>query len=74
MIDRNLQDSIPADIATSTGKVLPPLAVVGASVAGMTLQDWVMVATLFYTVVQTLWLIYRIFFGQKGGKGHDKAG
>lgn len=39
-------------------KVSPPVGVVAASAAGMTLQYWVWAATLAYTLLMTLKLIW----------------
>jgi hypothetical protein len=35
-------------------KLTPPVAVAAAEMAGWTLQDWVLAATLFYTVMMIL--------------------
>jgi hypothetical protein len=39
-------------------KATPPAAVTGLSLAGVTLNEWVMIATLIYTVMQIGWFIY----------------
>lgn len=41
------------------GKAVPPLAVTGATFYGVTLQDWVLAATLLYTLMQIGHLIYK---------------
>lgn len=46
------------EYAAAAGKASPPLVVSGAAVAGVSLQDWVLTATLVYTVLQIGLLIY----------------
>lgn len=57
---RHLPDNVAGDLVTSAGKAAPPLAVSGSLVAGMTLQDWVLISALVYTVLQLAWLLYKI--------------
>lgn len=42
----------------AVGKASPPIAVSSAAAAGLSLQEWVFVATLLYTVLQIGLLIY----------------
>lgn len=46
------------EYVSAVTKASPPIAVTGASIAGMSLQEWVLVATLVYTVLQIALLIY----------------
>ena len=39
-------------------KSSPPVTVVSLALGGITLQDWVLIATLIYTLLQIGWLIY----------------
>lgn len=48
-----------ADAGTEATKSAPPLAVLGATIGGFTLQDWVYVATLVYLALQGGWLLWR---------------
>ena len=41
-------------------KAAPPIAVAGADVAGLSLPEWVLVATLIYTLLQIYLLVRRI--------------
>ncbi|WP_332823277.1 hypothetical protein [Stutzerimonas kunmingensis] len=50
-------------LLAAAAKLTPPVGVVGAAAAGMTLQDWVWAVTLAYTVLMTLkllwdWIVY----------------
>ena len=45
------------DIAASGVKAIPPITVTGLSLSGVTLQEWVLIATLVYTVLQILILV-----------------
>lgn len=43
---------------TVVAKLSPPATVLGASAAGMSLQDWVWAATLGYTLLMTAKLVW----------------
>lgn len=45
-------------LMSAAAKVSPPVTVVAASVAGWNLQDWVLSATLAYTVLMIAKLIW----------------
>jgi uncharacterized membrane protein len=45
------------ELAAEAVRVSPPVTVAGLSLAGISLQDWVLVATLVYTVVSLFFLI-----------------
>jgi hypothetical protein len=47
-----------SEIAAASMKVTPPVAVSAASLAGMSLQEWVLTVTLLYTVLQIVSLVY----------------
>lgn len=49
----------------AAGKLSPPIGVAAASVAGMSLQDWVLAATLLYTVLMIAKLLWDWFKGRK---------
>lgn len=51
-------ESHATEYAAAAGKASPPIVVSGAAVAGISLQDWVLTATLIYTVLQIGLLIY----------------
>lgn len=42
-------------------KAAPPVSVTGLTLAGVSLNEWVLLATLFYTLLQTGWFIYSKF-------------
>ena len=46
-------------------KVAPPLAVSSMTLFGYGLSDWVLLATLVYTLVQLAILVYRFFKSRK---------
>lgn len=37
----------------------PPVAVSGVTLLGLQLEEWVYVLTIFYTLMQIVWFIYR---------------
>ena len=46
----------------TVGKVLPPIAVTGVSITGLSLQDWVYILTIAYTslqIISTVWKWYK---------------
>lgn len=48
------------DLASEAQKAAPPLAVVAVQhVSSMTLNDWVMIATLAYIFLQAAWLLWK---------------
>ena len=47
-------------------KVAPPVAVAGSELFGLTLPEWVLVATLIYTALQIYLLIRRIMIKGDG--------
>lgn len=57
-----------SEYVAALGKAAPPLTVAGVSVTGMTLQDWVLVTTLIYTVLQTAVLVSKFFRDRRGGR------
>lgn len=57
-----------ADIANEAAKASPPVAVAGATLAGITVNDLILWATLLYLVLQIGFLLYRwgrIHFGKQ---------
>lgn len=49
----------------ATAKAAPPLAVTGITIAGYPLADWVLVATLLYTVLQILVVARRLLWQRR---------
>lgn len=47
------------DVFQAAGKAAPPVAYVGVSLAGISLPDWVAIATLVYVVLQAAHLVWR---------------
>ena len=48
-----------ADIASEAAKASPPVAVAGATVAGIQVNELILWATLIYIVLQIGFLLYR---------------
>lgn len=46
-----------AEIVTAAAKAAPPVAVSGLTVAGLPLQDWVLLLTAIYTLAQLFVLV-----------------
>jgi hypothetical protein len=55
-----MSKQLTAEVGNEAIKASPPIAVVGATtMSGMTLQDWVLVATLAYIALQAAWLVWK---------------
>lgn len=69
--------SMKEEIVTASAKAAPPLAVSGLTITGVTLQDWVYIATLIYLAFQ-IYVIVRdkiVHYKAKGnGKDTDTEG
>lgn len=66
-----------ADIAAETAKAAPPVTVAGASVAGVTINDMILWATLAYLVLQIAFLLYRwqrLHFSRKASEPGEGSG
>jgi len=61
------------DYAAAATKASPPLAVTGAAIAGVPLQNWVLFATLVYTVLQIALLVHK-FLKERAAERAGKAG
>ena len=47
------------DYATAAAKSAPPVAVLAADTTGLSLEQWVFVATLIYLALQSIYLLYK---------------
>ena len=55
-----------SDIASEAIKAAPPVAITTAvTVGGLTLNEWVAIATLLYIVLQSGWLVWKWFHAIK---------
>lgn len=54
-----------AELAVVTAKVSPSIAATGMHLMGYPIADWLVCATLLYTVIQLLLLIEKRFFPPK---------
>ena len=60
MLDRAEHVQHIAEVGVGTAKVAPPVVVSGMVVAGYPLQDWLIVLTIIYTVIQIVLLIPKL--------------
>lgn len=49
------------EIAGEITKAAPPVSVAGLGLAGVSLNEWVLIATLIYTILQIVWFVYSKF-------------
>lgn len=59
--------NIGGEYIAAAGKASPAIAVATATASGLALQDWVLAATLFYTVLQTALLIHNFIKARRNG-------
>lgn len=52
---------LATDAALSATKAAPPIAVSVASLTGLSLQDWVFIATLIYTLLLIFGWVWKFF-------------
>lgn len=50
-----------AEVGAVTAKVTPPVVVSGMVIAGYPLQDWLIVITIIYTVIQIVLLLPKLW-------------
>jgi len=61
------------EYTAALGKATPPLAVSASAIAGLSLQDWVLIATLVYTVLQTALLVWKFLRDRRAGEARNDA-
>jgi hypothetical protein len=54
-----MSQKLASEVGTEAAKVSPPIAVLGVTAQGMTLQEWVYAATLLYIALQAAWLLWK---------------
>ncbi len=57
MVQNNMAEAsqqIENGLSMTVAKTSPPVVVSGLTLAGVQLQDWVIIATLLYTVIQII--------------------
>ena len=63
-----------SDIASEAIKAAPPIAITTAvTVGGLTLNEWVAIATLLYIVLQSGWLVWKWFHAIKDKKNEAQS-
>lgn len=63
-----------SDIASEAIKAAPPVAITTAvTVGGLTLNEWVAIATLLYIVLQSGWLVWKWFHAIKDKKNEAQS-
>jgi uncharacterized membrane protein len=63
-----------SDIASEAIKAAPPVAITTAvTVGGLTLNEWVAIATLLYIVLQSGWLVWKWYHAIKDKKNEAQS-
>jgi uncharacterized membrane protein len=63
-----------SDLASEAIKAAPPVAITTAvTVGGLTLNEWVAIATLLYIVLQSGWLVWKWYHAIKDKKNEAQS-
>lgn len=65
---------LASDAISALAKSSPPVAIGGATAAGFTLQDWVMILTMIYVVLQILYLGFKFARDLRRGEKEQADG
>ena len=57
-----------SDVITEAAKAAPPIAITAVTVGGITINEWVAIATLIYIVLQSGWLVWKWYHAIKDKK------
>jgi len=60
MLDRTEPAQHVAEVGAVTAKITPPVVASGMVIAGYPLQDWLIVLTIIYTVIQIVLLMPKL--------------
>lgn len=68
------QHTLSVETTIEATKAAPPVAISIASLGGISLQDWVFIATLIYTSLLIFGWLWKFFgFGQRRGDDNEPA-
>jgi len=63
-----------SDVIVEAAKAAPPVVITTAvTVGGLTLNEWVAIATLLYIVLQSGWLVWKWFHAIKDKKNKAQS-
>lgn len=62
-------ESLTPDVVSAATKASPPIAVSISAASGLTLQEWVFVATFVYTILLIAQLLFKFFRNLNKDKG-----
>jgi uncharacterized membrane protein len=63
-----------SDIASEAIKAAPPVVITTAvTIGGLTLNEWVAIATLLYIVLQSGWLVWKWYHAIKDKKNEAQS-
>jgi len=71
IIGDQIADIARNDVVASAAKASIPISVVGVHLVGYTLADWVLIFTLIYTVLQTVFLIRDKLFRRRKSRKEE---
>lgn len=63
------EELVTAAAAAGVAKSAPPVVVSGMTLAGYSLNDWVLVATLIWIAVQLVWFVWSNIIRPRFGGG-----
>lgn len=63
-----------SEFMTAGAKAAPPVAVLAADTAGLSLEQWVFIATLIYLALQSIYLLYKFGRDLRAGARENNDG
>ncbi len=63
-----------SEYSTAAVKSAPPVAVLAADTAGLSLEQWVFIATLIYLALQSIYLLYKFGRDLRAGARENNDG
>lgn len=64
--------STPQEIAVEAMKAAPPVTIGALQLAGVSLSDWLLIATLLYTVLQIGFLLHDKWWKRRHYQGNER--
>lgn len=57
--------TLPSEQITDAVKAAPPITITGMTIVGIQVQDWLLILTLIYTILQILIIVRRFMLNRR---------
>lgn len=57
--------TLPSEQITDVVKAAPPITITGMTIVGIQVQDWLLILTLVYTILQILIIVRRFMLNRR---------